>query len=228
MTEERLEGHLGRPIAIDLCLSCQSFWFDSSESLQLSPASILTLFRIIGDRAAPPRAGQDTARCPRCSVPLRRVHDQQRSTRFEYLSCPNRHGRLTTFFNFLREKNFVRPLSPEQLNELRANLQSVSCSNCGATIDLATATTCGHCGSALSMLDMTQASHLIAQLKAADRPNQPVDPLLPLHLQRARRDMEWTFGALELESGWMTTASTSGLVGAGLTAIARWLNRDVK
>ena len=77
MTEERLESHLGRPIAIDLCLSCQSFWFDSSESLQLSPASILTLFRIIGDRAAPPRASEDAARCPRCSVPLRRVHDQQ-------------------------------------------------------------------------------------------------------------------------------------------------------
>ena len=61
----------------------------------------------------------------------------QRSTRFEYFRCPHDHGRLTTFFDFLKEKDFVRPLTPPQIAELRKNIQVVNCSNCGAPIDLA-------------------------------------------------------------------------------------------
>ena len=60
----------------------------------------------------------------------------QRATRFSYLHCPNDHGRLTTFFDFLREKDFIRPLTAEQLQELRQNVQTVNCSNCGAPIDV--------------------------------------------------------------------------------------------
>jgi hypothetical protein len=48
-------------------------------------------------------------------------------------------------FDFLREKNFIRPLTPEQIAELRRNIQIVNCSNCGAPIDLARGAACGHC-----------------------------------------------------------------------------------
>ena len=54
-------------------------------------------------------------------------------------------------FDFLREKNFVRPLSADQLTALRQNVQSVNCSNCGAPIDLAKTSACGHCGSPLEV-----------------------------------------------------------------------------
>ena len=35
MTSRALEGHLGQPITIDVCLGCQAFWFDARESLRL-------------------------------------------------------------------------------------------------------------------------------------------------------------------------------------------------
>src|SRR6187402_3915056 len=41
MQEQTLDGHAGRPVAIDLCLPCQSFWFDAHESVRLTQASAL-------------------------------------------------------------------------------------------------------------------------------------------------------------------------------------------
>ena len=64
----------------------------------------------------------------------------QRNTRFEYLRCPNGHGRLTTFVEFLKEKDFIRPLSARQIAELRESLQTINCSSCGAAVDLAAST----------------------------------------------------------------------------------------
>ena len=45
--------------------------------------------------------------------------DLQRTTRFFYERCPQNHGRLITFFQFLREKNFVRDLSLKEMEELK-------------------------------------------------------------------------------------------------------------
>ena len=225
MQEQRLDGHHGRSIVIDLCHPCQSFWFDARESLSLTPGSTLALFRTIGEHVARPAASRaDLAKCPRCGARLRRTKDMQRATRFEYLRCPHGHGRFTTFFDFLREKNFIRPLTPEQIAELRRNIQNVNCSNCGGPIDLARGAGCSHCGSPLSMLDMQQAASLVAQLQAAEaRSAQPVDPALPLELARARREVEQAFAGLEGDAVWRRDATDSGLVAAGLSALARWL-----
>ena len=150
----------------------------------------------------------------------------QRATRFEYWRCPDGHGRLTTFFDFLREKDFIRPLTPQQLAELRQNVQTINCSNCGAPVDLRTGSACTHCGSALSMLDMKQAEALVTRLqRAEDRSNQPVDPALPLELERARRDVEAVFAGLPRDDLWFREVSTTGLVGAGLSALAKWFKR---
>ena len=238
MQEQRLDGHHGRSIGIDLCHACQSFWFDTHESLSLTPGSTLALFRVIGENIrrrgqAPASAGQaakpaasraDLAKCPRCRARLQRTQDMQRATRFEYLRCPHGHGRFTTFFDFLREKNFIRPLTSEQIAELRRNIQNVNCSNCGGPIDLARGAGCSHCGSPLSMLDMQQAAALVVQLQTAEaRSAQPVDPALPLELARARREVEQAFAGLEGDAVWLRDATDSGLVAAGLSAIARWL-----
>jgi hypothetical protein len=229
MEEATFDAHLGRHTAIDICHVCQSFWFDAHESLALTPGSTLTLFRIIGEKIGKPlRAGADLAKCPRCKSRLRRTHDIQRTTKFEYLSCPHGHGRLTTFFDFLREKDFIRPLTPQQIEELRRNVGSVNCANCGAPVDLTTGTACGHCGTPLSMLDMKQAETLVAQLqKAEDRAHQPVDPALPLELERVRRQTENAFRGFRDDDLWLTAAdSVAGpdLVVAGLKLVARWLS----
>ena len=224
MQEETFDGHLGRPVAIDICHACQSFWFDTRESLSLTPGSTLSLFRIIGEKLAKPhRSNADLAKCPRCKGRLRRSHDMQRTTKFEYLSCPNGHGRLTTFFDFLREKDFIRPLTPQQIADLRKNVQAVNCANCGAPVDLTKGAACSHCGSPLSMLDMKQAEALVAQLqKAEDRSSQPIDPTLPIELERVRRETERTFAGLRGDDLWFKDVSSTDLVGAGLSIVARW------
>jgi hypothetical protein len=227
MEAQTLDGHLGRTVAIDLCLACQVFWFDQRESLQLEPRSTLKLFRLIGEQAAAKR-GPVAAEpdCPRCGARLVATHDKQRNTPFQYLRCERGHGRLITFFDFLREKNFIRPLSPEQVEELRRNVAAVNCSNCGAAIDLARTSKCDHCGSPLSMLDVQQAQELVTQLQNADRTGQPVDPTLPMRLERAKRDVETAFASFERRTDWFSEVSTSGLVGAGLVALVRWLGES--
>ena len=114
MVAERLDGRSGQSLAIDLCQPCQVFWFDGYESLQLSPGSVLTLFRAIGEQLPSARMPpSDEASCPRCGATLRVTHDIQRNTRFQYRRCPNKCGRLISFFDFLREKDFIRPLSAQ-------------------------------------------------------------------------------------------------------------------
>ena len=216
MTEQSLAGHLGTSVTIDVCLSCHLFWFDARESLQLTPASTLRLFRLIGEESSRERrALVAKPKCPRCDLSLKLVHDLQRTTKFQYRRCPREHGRLITFFDFLREKNFIKPMSPEQLEDLRRNIDTVNCSNCGAAIDITRDTACGHCGSALSVFDANQAQTLVAELRAADRSGQPVDPALPLKLEQARREVDVAFEQIDTESGVVET----------LQSLARWLNR---
>ena len=224
MIERPFHGHLGRQVTIDICLPCQALWFDGRESLQLSPGSTLQLFQTIGEQAVAERRPLSAApACPRCGAILKLVHDLQRTTRFQYRQCPQRHGRLITFFDFLREKNFVRPLSRAQLDELRQHVQAVNCSNCGASVDLATGSACRHCGSALSILDMNQAETLVRQLQQATRSKEAVDPALPMYLEKSRRQTEATFAAFERDKAWYDDVSSVGLVGAGLSAISRWM-----
>jgi Zn-finger nucleic acid-binding protein len=227
MEAETFDGHLGRSIAIDICHSCQCFWFDARESVSLTPGSTLALFRVIGEKLTRPQhSNAEIARCPRCKGRLRRTQDMQRSTRFEYLNCPNGHGRLITFFDFLREKDFIRPLTAQQITELRQNVGSVNCANCGGPVDLNKGAACLHCGTPLSMLDIKQAERLVAQLqKAEDRSNQPVDPALPMELLRARRETERAFADIHDDDLWFKDVASTDLLGASLTAVARWLKK---
>ena len=228
MTPHALDGHLGTSVTVDLCAGCQAFWFDGRESLQLSPGATLRLFRIIGEHSARRRGAlAEGALCPTCAAPLVITHDRQRSTAFQYRRCPQAHGRLQTFFDFLRQKDFIRPLSKAQIEELRRNIQIVNCSNCGAPIDLNAASACAHCASPVSMLDMAQAKELIAQLQEADGPGRPIDPTLPLRVAKAKREAEAAFASFPRDPHWLEDVASGGLVGAGLVALARWLSQDV-
>jgi hypothetical protein len=226
MEQHQLDGHLGRSIEVDLCEPCQSLWFDGKENLQLTPGATLTLFRAIGEHVRKPEPHDaELVKCPKCKARLRRTQDLQRNTRFAYFRCPNEHGRLTTFFDFLKEKDFIRPLTPQQIAELRKNIQIVNCSNCGGPIDLARGSACAHCGSPLSMLDMNQAERLVAQLRTADSP-RAIDPALPLALARARIETEAAFKGLPGHDPWQEHWSGLGLVGAGLAELIKLLKRE--
>jgi len=175
MTSLAVDARLGTSLQIDLCPACRAIWFDRFEDIQLSPAATLKIFGIISEpssaSAAPWPAGVG---CPRCSARLLYTHDIQRNTKFQYWRCDAGHGRLMSFMDFLRAKDFVRPLTPQQIEELRQNVQTINCSNCGGTIDLAKDSVCAHCGSAVSMLDLKQMAKTIGQLQAAAAGRQAI------------------------------------------------------
>ena len=226
MTAMTLDTQLSAPVEIDVCAGCQAFWFDKYESLKLSAGSTLRLMKFIGEH---PAAGktfiEKDLRCPRCAGSLRRTNDLQRNTRFSYSRCEKEHGRFIKFFEFLREKNFIRALSLKEIKELRENIQTINCSNCGAPIDLSAASACSHCGTALSMLDMKQPQQLLTELKEEAEP-RPADPTLPLKLAMAKLEVETSLGGLGSRPDLWSDASSSGLVQAGLSAVARWLNKS--
>jgi len=58
-------------------------------------------------------------------------------------------------------------LSPQQLAELRESIQSVTCANCGAPVNLNNKSCCEHCGTPISVLDFRQGERLIAELRQA-------------------------------------------------------------
>jgi hypothetical protein len=154
MTKRALASHADAQLCLDLCYPCHAIWFDQSESVQLAPRAVVDLFRDIHARQDGPRSAL-AARpgCPRCREALVLTQDLTRTGRFSYWRCPTGHGRLTPFFQFLREKQFVRSLTPAELGRVRAELKVVRCSSCGAPIDLQRDTACGFCKSPLAILD---------------------------------------------------------------------------
>lgn len=167
---------LGR-VELDVCFGCHALWFDQHESLQLTPAAVLQLFRIINEhRERPARPLGDHPRCPDCNKALKLTQDVQRHNRISYHRCVQGHGRLTTFYQFLREKNFVRSLSPGEIEKLKVHVAQVRCSSCGAPVNLERDAQCGYCRAPVSMLDAEAVSRTIAELTEEERRRQHVDP----------------------------------------------------
>jgi len=98
---------------------------------------------------------------------LEPTKDLQRTTPFTYWRCDFNHGRLISFNQFLREKNFIRTPSPAELVRLRETIRQVSCSQCGAPIDLAAGSACSHCGAPIALIDPDSIAKAIRQLTTA-------------------------------------------------------------
>jgi hypothetical protein len=154
MQPRTLARNIGGDLQIDLCHPCHAIWFDRNESLQLAPGAVIDLFRDIHqhrDDARRPLA--ERPQCPHCRTALALTRDVGKAGRFTYYRCPKEHGRLTPFSEFLREKQFVRPLSSAELAHVRAELKTVRCSGCGAPIDLERESKCGFCRAPIAILD---------------------------------------------------------------------------
>ena len=223
MTDRTLAARLGAAIIIEVCPPCQAFWFDQHKDLQLSPGSTLELMKYIGEHSSSPKpAFAQTLWCPRCGAALTLAHDISRNVHFTYWHCPNQHGHFIAFFEFLKEKNFIHPLSPKEIEQLRERIQTVNCSGCGAPIDLQKNTVCPYCQSPISILDLKEQQRMLADLKQAAEP-KPADAALPLKLAMAKAQTE---AVLEgQDDDWWRDASSGDLVLAGLNAVARWLKQ---
>jgi hypothetical protein len=174
MTPQNVEARdTLRSIEITACTSCHLFWFDKAESIRLTPKAVLDLFQYIGKEGGARKPLALSLSCPLCATALALTQDLQRSTRFTYWRCRNDHGRLITFHQFLREKNFIRAPSPAELAKLRAAVRQISCSQCGAPVDLAVDSACKHCGAAVALIDpegVAKALRELAQTAGARAP----------------------------------------------------------
>lgn len=178
MEHRGLEGVYVPEIEVDLCFACHLLWFDKRESIQLAPRGTLDLFGVLHEHRDDPRhALASRMSCPRCDARLSLKHDIGKGGRFSYYACPSRHGRLTPFSEFLKEKQFVRELSPAERSKLKAEVKRVQCSGCGAPVDVTRGFACQHCGSPLSVLDAEAVEKTLEELVVADarRAGDPVE-----------------------------------------------------
>ena len=184
-------------VDIDLCYGCRGLWFDAFESSQLAPVAVIGLFRDIHEHGEAPRPLGDRLRCPVCRDGLALTHDIQRTTRITYYRCGRGDGRFTTFYQFLREKSFVRELTPVEVSRLRAQVSQVRCSGCGAPIDLARDAECSYCHMPLSILDPDAVKTALADLAEAERRRHVVDPTAPLQAMMEGQRMERRLAAAQ-------------------------------
>lgn len=155
-------------LLVDFCAHCHALWFDAMESLQLSPAATLVLFRTIhAAGTAPVAQPRNRLPCPRCDTPLDPTQDVQRSTRFSYFRCRRGHGRYTPFVQFLREKNFIKPVSPSELARLKSLVRVVQCTSCGAPVDLEHDAACRYCRAPIAVLDTEAVARTLRELDQA-------------------------------------------------------------
>jgi hypothetical protein len=165
-----------RPIEINVCAPCNLFWFDKSESVRLTPKAVLELFQYIGRSGGTRTALATNFNCPRCAIVLAPTQDLQRSTRFTYWRCRDDHGQLITFHQFLREKNFIRAPSPAEFAKLRATVRQITCSQCGAPVDLAMDSACSHCGAAVALIDPDGVAKALREFSAGVPAPASADP----------------------------------------------------
>lgn len=160
-----LPGHYGQSVELDVCHDCNAIWFDQGESTQLSPDGTVTLFQLINERGgtssnAASKFGEGL-RCVTCGTGMRLTNDRVRNTRFVYQSCPNGHGRLTTFYNFLSEKQFVRELTQQERAKLATSVQQIKCSSCAAPVNIGKTDACEYCRAPVSVFDREAAKKAI-------------------------------------------------------------------
>ncbi len=200
------DGVYGNDIELDLCFACHVLWLDKRESIQLSPKGTLDLFQMLHEHRDDPRhaIGRKLA-CGRCKRPLSLKHDIGKYGRLSYYACPAKHGRLTPFSEFLKEKQFVRELSQTEQNRVRAELKRVQCSSCGAPVDLMKAFQCGHCGSPIAVLDADAVEKTLRTLEQAEEKRSGGDPaareararaLASMETMRTRPEKLWERGVL--------------------------------
>ncbi len=157
------------PADIEVCLTCNVLWFDHAECLGMTARSVLDLFQYLNQSGMKPRMPLSAgSSCPHCRIVLEKTQDMQRATRFSYWRCPEKHGELYTFTQFLLNKNFIRSPTPEDLAKLRKLVRQVTCSQCGGPIDLIKDTVCPHCSTAIALVDPDGIAKAVQELEARD------------------------------------------------------------
>jgi uncharacterized protein YbaR (Trm112 family) len=197
MTRHRFPRKLMGEVELDLCFHCQGIWFDEFESLQIAPGGVVELFGLIYDHRDDDRTPvADVLCCPRCRERLLHGLDRVKSGSFNYHYCLQRHGRFTSFAQFMIEKGFVRQLSGAEIAALKARIGVVRCTGCGAPVDIRREAACGHCRAPLAILDPQAVERALAGYRQAEIRSKTLDPqgladaILMTERDRSRRQRE--------------------------------------
>lgn len=221
MSLYELPGHYGQSVELDVCHDCNAIWFDQWESSQLSPDGTVALFQLINERGGTSSAASskfgEGLRCVACGTGMRLTNDRVKNTRFVYQSCPKGHGRLTTFYNFLAEKQFVRELTQQERAKLAASVQQIKCSSCAAPVNIGKSDACEYCRAPVSVFDREAAK------KAIDHYLQERQKQVPAHYPSQAPG----YGTSTSTSGSWSQWDTAGLAADILFALGRAATRGV-
>jgi hypothetical protein len=237
MQPQDFEQNYKGTVRVDVCFACAGIWFDHLESVQLAPGAVIELFKEIhSNRDAGRQPVAKQLGCPRCNGALELGFDLSKAGRFSYYRCLRGDGRFTPFFQFLREKQFVRSLTPAEVARVRAEVREIKCSECGAPIDLEHTSQCKYCHAPVSFLDpdavekaLHQWSDAENRRRAAPTPQALGDAILRIQLPHAQQSAPTGLAGLLLSGvhGYDGAAKGSGLdlVAAGIQAIGRLFER---
>jgi hypothetical protein len=240
MQAQSLAKHDQSIMQLDLCFACAGIWFDHLESVQLAPAAVIELFKeIYAHRDDAPRPQSTQQSCPRCRGTLVLSFDVSKTGRFSYFRCPHGDGRFTPFFQFLREKQFVRNLTEAELRRVRAQVRQIRCSECGAPIDLEHDSVCKYCRAPVSFLDAEAVEKAVRMWSSAAQRRHlaPTTEALGDTLQRIQLDQRdnTPTPAARLGDGLLLDSKTAlnpdaavvglDLVALGIHAIGRLFDR---
>jgi Zn-finger nucleic acid-binding protein len=154
MERHTFDSQGGTPLELDLCFRCQGLWFDRHENLKLTPQAVVALFQLLHEHRTDERQPVATRlQCPRCPGVLDKGFDIVRHGRYVTYRCGARHGRFSAFSSFMVEKGFVRQLTRPEIDELAARIQAITCSSCGAPVDIRQDHACPYCRAPFSLID---------------------------------------------------------------------------
>ena len=170
MVQKTFERQLQGTVELDLCFSCQGIWFDEFESAQLTPGGVIALFELLHEHHDDQRTPlREPLKCPRCNERLLHGLDiAKHGGPFNYDRCLQKHGRFTTFAQFMIEKGFVRQLNPAEINELSAKVGIIRCMGCGAPVDIRKDHACSHCRAPITILDPSAVEQALSRFQHAE------------------------------------------------------------
>ncbi len=229
MLQKTFARQLHGEVELDFCFACQGIWFDDYESAQLTPGGTLELFELIRQHQDDQRqALSDPLRCPRCGDKLLHGLDVARhGGQFNYHRCLQKHGRFTTFAQFMIEKGFVRQLTVAEIDELASKVGIVRCSGCGAPIDIRKEHACGHCRAPISILDPQAIEQAMARYQQAEQKrNAPADyELLGDAIVMRERERSRQLREKQKNGETLDYSEIVDLIGAGVDLIGKLLRR---
>jgi hypothetical protein len=129
--------------------------------------------------------------------------DHAKHGQFNYHRCLQKHGRFTTFGQFMIEKGFVRQL-PGRDHRARRSVGTIRCMGCGAPVDIRNNHACTHCRAPIAILDADAVEQALARYQHAEIKRTTInvdalgDAIVTREREKSRRNREQPRGRTKI------------------------------